>query len=329
MKVFRTVVLLVHLVLLFLLLGMLLNAYVPPKVFPFFNLLSLGFPILIIGYILITLYWIVYWKKRALFFLVAGFLFLNPTKRWVNLSSTPTEKSNLKIVTFNVKGGQMGIDKIEEYIKQQNADIVLLQEDGGNRFNFNNLKKGEHIPVVSLYTKLKILDHKNILTGNFEDINAYSDYTDVEVEGKPIRIINMYLQPFKFEKSKVKLNGNSEEDEAKLKYVIKKLIPTFKIHQEQVAIIRKAIEDSPYPVIVTGDFNSVPNSYEYYHIGDGLLDSFFEVGNGFGTSFHDYKFPLRIDFIFSSPSILPIHHHVDRSTKLSDHFPTSATFYVK
>lgn len=308
---------------------MLLNAYVPPKVFPFFNLLSLGFPILIVGYILITIFWIISWKKRAIFFVVAGFLFFNPMKRWVNISSTPKETANLKIITLNVKGGLLGKEKIEEYINQQDADIVLLQEDGGKDFDFSKLKRGERIPVVSLFTKLKILDHKNILTGNFEDINAYSDYTDVEVNGKPIRVINMYLQPFKFEKSKVKLNGNTEEDEAKLKYVVRKLIPTFKIHQDQVAIIRKAIEDSPYPVIVAGDFNSVPNSYEYYHLGDGLLDSFYEVGNGLGTSFHDYKFPLRIDFIFTSKSITPINHHVDRSTTLSDHFPTSATFNIK
>lgn len=329
MKVFRTIVLLLHIALFFLLLGTLLNAYVPPKILPWFNLLSLGFPILIFGYVLLTLFWIFSWKKRAFLFLALGLLFISPTKRWANYSSTSKEIANLKIITFNVKGGKFGKENIENYINQQNADIVLLQEDGGIDYDFKDLSSGKKIPVVSLYSKYKILDHKNIMTGNYDDVNAYSDYSDIEIEGKTIRVINMYLQPFKFEKSKVKLNGNSEEDEEKLRYVIKKLIPTFKLHQDQVAEIRKIIDDSPYPVIVAGDFNSVPNSYEYYHLGNGLLDSFFKVGNGIGTSFHDYKFPLRIDYIFSSPSIIPINHHVDRSTTLSDHFPTSASFRIK
>lgn len=329
MKIFRTIILLLHIALFFLLVGTLLNAYVPPQIFPWFNLLSLGFPILILGYTVLTFIWIFLRKKRALLFLVLGLLFINPVKRWVNYTSAPKAVANLKIITFNVKGGKFGKENIENYINQQNADIVLLQEDGGIDYNFKDLSSGTKIPVVSLYSKYKILDHKNIITGNYDDVNAYSDYSDVEIKGKTIRIINMYLQPFKFEKSKVKLNGNSEEDEAKLRYVIKKLIPTFKLHQDQVAEIRKIIDASPYPVIVAGDFNSVPNSYEYYHLGNGLLDSFLEVGNGMGTSFHDYKFPLRIDFILSSPSVVPVYHQVDRSTTLSDHFPTSVSFSIQ
>lgn len=127
----------------------------------------------------------------------------------------------------------------------------------------------------------------------------------------------------------VKLDGNSDEDKQKIKNVVKRLIPTFKMHQEQVAMIRKAIDASPYPVFVTGDFNSVPNSYEYYHLSEGLKDAFVESGRGSGTSFHDYKFPLRIDYIFTSPSIKPISYQVDRSVHLSDHFPVISTFSLQ
>ena len=127
----------------------------------------------------------------------------------------------------------------------------------------------------------------------------------------------------------VKLNGNSDEDERKVKNVIKRMIPTFKMHQEQISTIRESIDNSPYPVILAGDFNSVPNSYEYYHLLDGLQDAFVEAGQGSGTSFHDYKFPIRIDYIFSSKTIKPLSYKVDRSVKLSDHFPVMATFKLE
>ncbi|MGS0748127.1 hypothetical protein [Halpernia sp. GG3] len=53
------------------------------------------------------------------------------------------------------------------------------------------------------------------------------------------------------------------------------------------------------------------------------------AGSGSATSFHDYKFPIRIDYIFTSKEIEPISYKVDRSARLSDHFPVIATFKLK
>jgi len=256
-----------------------------------------------------------------------GLFLLNPIKRWINYSTQSKEIANLKIISFNIKGGKLEIENIQEYINQQNADIVLLQEDGGHEYQFKNLKKDHSAPIVSTYSKYKTIAYKELFAGMYnEEFNAFSQYSDIEIKGKTYRIINTYLQPFKFDKSMVRLNGNSEEDEQKVKDIVKRLIPTFKMHQEQVDIIRKSIDESPYPVILAGDLNSVPNSFEYYHLGKDLKDAFFEVGKGSGTSFHDYKFPIRIDFIFTSPSVKPVTYQVDRSVKLSDHFPVLATF---
>lgn len=327
MKILRLILLILHLATLFMLLGVLLNAYVPPKVFPWFNLLSLGFPVLMFGYVLLTFFWIFSWKKRAFLFMFLGLFLLNPIKRWINYSTQSKEIANLKIISFNIKGGKLEIENIQEYINQQNADIVLLQEDGGHEYQFKNLKKDHSAPIVSTYSKYKTIAYKELFAGMYnEEFNAFSQYSDIEIKGKTYRIINTYLQPFKFDKSMVRLNGNSEEDEQKVKDIVKRLIPTFKMHQEQVDIIRKSIDESPYPVILAGDLNSVPNSYEYYHLGKDLKDAFFEVGKGSGTSFHDYKFPIRIDFIFTSSSVKPVTYQVDRSVKLSDHFPVVATF---
>lgn len=309
--------------------GVLLNAYVPPKIFPWFNLLSLGFPILIIGYVLFTFFWIFSWKKRAFVFMFLGLFFLNPVKRWINYSSESKETANLKIVSFNIKGGKFGIQEIQDYIKQQNPDIVLLQEDSGLEHKLGTLHKDFESPLVSTYSKYKTLNHKELFAGMYNDqFNAYAEYSDIQINGKIFRVVNFYLQPFKFEKSMVKLNGDGEDDKKKVKDIVKRLIPTFKAHQEQVNMIKESIENSPYPVIVAGDFNAVPNSYEYYSVSKGLKDAFFEVGKGSGTTFHDYKYPLRIDYIFTSESIKPVSYKVDRTVKLSDHFPVIATFKI-
>ncbi|WP_312901981.1 endonuclease/exonuclease/phosphatase family protein [Chryseobacterium taichungense] len=330
MKVLRLILFVVHIGVFFLLAAMLLNAYVPPKTFPWFNLLSLGFPILISGYVILTLFWIFSWKKRAFVFLFLGLMFFKPVIRWINYSPQKNETPDLKVLTMNAKGGYYGIDHINDYISSQNADIVMLQEYGGHmKYHFDGLKQAPDSWVIQVFSKHRIIEQKQLIESDPTYNNAYASQTDIEIRGKIYRFINVYLQPFKFKKNMVKLVGKSEEDEQKVKNVVKRLIPTFKMHQEQISSIRESIDNSPYPVILAGDFNSVPNSYEYYHLLDGLQDAFVEAGKGSGTSFHDYKFPIRIDYIFSSKNIKPLTYKVDRSVKLSDHFPVMATFKLE
>jgi endonuclease/exonuclease/phosphatase family metal-dependent hydrolase len=121
----------------------------------------------------------------------------------------------------------------------------------------------------------------------------------------------------------VKLNGNTEENEQKVKGVVKTLNPYFQ-NTSGSGKDSEVIENSPYPVIIAGDFNSVPNSYEYYHLAEGLEDAFMTAGRGSATSFHDYKFPIRIDYVFSSKSLSATSYVVDRSVSISDHYPVIA-----
>ena len=108
-----------------------------------------------------------------------------------------------------------------------------------------------------------------------------------------------------------------------------KFLPVFKIHQNQIHEIKKLIAESPYPVILGGDFNAMPSSYEYYQISESLTDAFVEAGNGSATSFHDYKFPIRIDYIFSSKSLRATNYFVNREIGYSDHYPVFADFHFE
>jgi endonuclease/exonuclease/phosphatase (EEP) superfamily protein YafD len=324
-KVFRLILLILHLGILFLLLGTLLNAYVPPKVFPWFNLLSLGFPVLIILYVILTIFWVFSWKKRAFVFMFIGLAFINPVKRWVNYSSPKKGDTEIKVVSFNTRAGGRGNEGIAPYLKSQNADVILLQEDAGREYEFEGYQKANPSIGLTVLTKHKIISQK-VIDPQDEDVRVAGLEVDIEINGKVYRFIDVYLNPFHFEKEMVKLNGNTDANEQKVKDVIKRLIPTFKKHQDQVDLIQQSIESSPYPVILTGDFNSVPSSYEYYHLSEGLEDAFLTAGKGSATSFHDYKFPIRIDYVFSSKSLRALSYEVDRSVRISDHYPVIVKF---
>lgn len=313
-----------HLFIIVLLLGTLLNDYVSPKTFPWFNLLSLAFPVLMIFNVLLCVIWIILWKKRAIFFLLVSLLFLNPVRRWVNFTEKVSEKPNLKIVTMNIRSGIMGREKIYDYLKNTDADLIIGQEYG-SEFNIPGyIYRTNKYEIVALNSKTEIINQQKLATAG----NGNAFFADIKFNGKIIRVVNVYLNPFSFDKAKVKPTEDLETNKTKAIYILKRLIPTFKIHQQEVLDIRKAIDDSPYPVILAGDFNSVPNSYEYYTLGKDLTDAFVEVGRGSSTSFHDYKFPIRIDYIFTSKEIKPISYRVNRSVKLSDHFPVIAEFKI-
>ena len=316
----------IHLFIFILLVCTLLNAYISLQVFPYFNILSIVFPYLLCIHIIFTLIFIFKKKKNAWLAIVSLLLFYTPTKRWVRISFTENQPQNgklkIKVLSYNVKYGSKGWPKIRDYIRSQNADFIFVQEKDTNHAVRQDLVK---YPSVILKTKHKILRQQDLMN---DYCSGNSFYADVLMHGKIIRIVNVYLEPFRLNKSMLKVKDNLEATDKSQTFfgIFDHLIPTFRIHQMQVEKIRRAVETSPYPVIMAGDFNAAPNSWEYYHLEKGLNDAFLTAGNGSATSFHDYKIPLRLDYIFTSPHFKALKYKVHREVKLSDHFPVIAEF---
>ena len=321
------VFLIIHILLIVVLLSTFANAWIPPHYFSKLNLLSLAFPYLFILHLLFTVIWFFKQRKTAVVFLMVTLFFYNPVRRWVNFRPQQIVQfgqKNIKVLTYNVKYGSFGWPTVKKYINDQNADIILVQEKDTSTALRKDLVK---YPSVILKTKHKILRQGNLLN---DDSKGNSFYADIEISGRIIRVINVYLEPFKLNKNMLGIDdeNSKKQEKNKMAALFSRLIPTFKTHENQVKKIRKAVDKSPYPVILAGDFNSVPNSWEYYNLGKDLDDAFMKVGNGSSTSFHDYKFPLRIDYIFTSKSIKPLNYKVDYSVKLSDHYPVIAEFLL-
>ncbi|MBL0356684.1 MAG: endonuclease/exonuclease/phosphatase family protein [Chitinophagaceae bacterium] len=141
------------------------------------------------------------------------------------------------------------------------------------------------------------------------------------------RVFNIHLQSLKFSDGNLAYIDNpsleSKQDLQRSKSLINKFRHGFLQRQVQADRIRAEIDKSPYPVIVCGDLNDVPNSYAYQTIGSGLQNAFAEKGSGLGRTFSGIAPTLRIDNIFAAKAFT-VNQFLRIPIKLSDHFPIIA-----
>jgi endonuclease/exonuclease/phosphatase family metal-dependent hydrolase len=158
-------------------------------------------------------------------------------------------------------------------------------------------------------------------------------YSDILFHSDTLRIFNVHLQSIRFEK-----DDYAFMDTARLKYsndqmneiraIGSRLKTAFTQRAEQAQIIANYIMDSPYEVVVMGDFNDTPQSYAYRKIRKGIQDAFRKAGGGFGNTYSG-EFPsFRIDYIMHGEALVP--YEFERiKIDYSDHFPITTWLYLQ
>lgn len=189
----------------------------------------------------------------------------------------------------------------------------------------NNFLRGQHFGTI-IFSRYPIIN-RQFLSFPPYDYNSDFQYADIVKDGDTIRIFNIHLQSLKFsEGNRAYIDYptlESEQDIKRSKSVISKFKHGFLRRQAQVNNVKREIDKSPYPVILCGDFNDVPNSYAYQTIEEDLQNAFAEKGAGLGRTFTGISPTLRIDNIFASPSF-SVNQFVRVPVELSDHFPIIA-----
>jgi len=188
-----------------------------------------------------------------------------------------------------------------------------------------------HFGVV-IFSKYPIIK-KQTVSFYPNNYNSIFQYVDIVKGEDTIRVFNVHLQTLRFSKSNLKyIEQPTIEDEnaaiKESKNIIGKFKRGFLKRQVQADRIRAEIEESPYPVIITGDFNDVPNSYAYHTIGKEMKNAFVEKGSGLGRTFSGISPVLRIDNIFTDKKMDVLQFQVFNK-KLSDHFPIVADVQMR
>ena len=148
-------------------------------------------------------------------------------------------------------------------------------------------------------------------------------FADVEVGEDTVRIYNVHL-------ASMSIEAEAFENYDSAKQVYRQTLG--KLHQgsleraKQIKVLREHINNSPYEVILMGDLNEIPYSNAYFKLSESLVNAFELAGRGFGFTYNRILFFLRIDHIFSTPSLIPLQFTTHNEVDYSDHYPISATF---
>lgn len=271
------------------------------------------------------------------------------------LAKKPSEKLPVGFLSYNVRlfnyynwlEDTEARDKIFSLISEKEPAILCLQEiystesgsipqlsidssQANSRFSHfayttGKILKGKY--GIATFTAFPIINRGEI---RFSGTTNLSIYTDIVVYSDTIRIFNNHLQSIRLKKKNYDfiemLNpGNEEEAMDEILDISSRLKYAFIKRAQQADILSRNILNSPYPVIVCGDFNDTPVSYTYRKIRGKLKDAFIESGRGFGNTYWG-KFPsYRIDYILYSKDITSAKFETIK-VNYSDHFPVSCTF---
>ena len=318
-----------------------LVAYLNPATWWVIGFLGLTLPYLIVVLIFSLIFWLIFNPKYSLIPLLALLVGIQQIKVLFafhpGASFSYTKPNNdLRIVTWNVRNfvplsNRKAKEKytregVADAVARTDADIVCLQEfnnsttrpDADNiglfskkyPYNFysrDQEKKAGYYEYGSIiFSRYPIIASQRI---PYEGINPESlIFIDILKGTDTIRIFTTHLQSFKFTGNDYdgmeKIKEQDEEAVQASKSIIKKMKLAFTRRGLQATRVKNALDNSPYPTIICGDFNDVPNSYTYFKIKGNYKDAFLLQSFGIGRTYNALAPTLRIDYILADPRFI-------------------------
>jgi len=237
-------------------------------------------------------------------------------------------------------------NEVLQYLVSQDADVLCLQEVDvykdskyltladvkatlGKKYPYSyidfSIYDKRHQFGTMVWSKYPLINKQSI---HYETRGNLSNRCDIVVGKDTIRLFNNHLESYNFtsaDLADVDSLRNYEGFLATFKRLKAKWQRAIPLRNKQAQIVRAEIDASPYPVIVTGDFNSIALSYAYFQLSSGLHDAWRTVHPWrWGATCEHRGVGLRIDYILSSPELLPTRCDII-DTSGSDHKPLLAT----
>lgn len=324
------------------------------------SFLPLVMPLLLLGNLVMLLFWILRWRAMAFLPLAIAVLGIGATGLFFKPTLTKDYgqqdiNADVKVMTYNVMGMNNRVNnrlisslgQISEAIDSVRPDILCIQEFQSTRtasrkrfdshiswLNYSRVRykidTGQDYGWgIATYSRYPIANCGYI---DFEGVTNSAMWCDVVIRRDTIRVFNAHLQSTSISDADQDFISNMEfvsdtTRNEKFKNIFHKLKLNYTIRAIQADSVKAAIERSPYKVIVCGDFNDTPLSYTYHRMRSGLNDSFKKAGHGAAYTFKGFFNLLRIDYVLYSDELKAVQYD-SPYFESSDHKPVVVTFAI-
>jgi endonuclease/exonuclease/phosphatase family metal-dependent hydrolase len=322
-----------------------LAIYISPDKWWIPSLFGMAYPFILGVNVVFILLWLLLKPRYMLFSVIAILIGWGFVTRYIQFTGKNIEQGDIKVLSYNVQyfngagaNQKETADKIVEFLKEQNADIICLQEV--------RLRKNSIFNIANTVAQLGTINHYQFARSSttfgsvtmtrypvlnmgeirFENSRNMSIFTDVLIGKDTVRIFNVHLQSYLIDPNRYDVIDSPDFTEEKNLREMREIGTKFKtaveLRASQVREIRRYIDASPYHVLVCGDFNDTPTSFSYNKLRGNLKDAFVSSGKGIGRTYVGKLPSFRIDNIFHSTGFQSFNFKT-YDFRVSDHLPVS------
>lgn len=335
-----------------------LSTMVSPATISWLYLFGISYPFWLVGTLISIVLFLLFRSKFAIIPLLALLFGWNIHGSYLQLLPKFQGDSNaesLKVMSYNVRlfdlynwsENTKTRDRILALIAEEDPDIICFQEfyhtdrEGVFETRDTLLKMLPFVDLHEKYThKMRGKQYFGVATFSrfpivargeipFEtDYNNFCIYSDLKVGEDTIRMFNTHMASIRFQKEDYTFLESSESPENTFlggQRIMKRLLAAAISRTEQSDRIHSAVKESPYEVVLCGDFNDTPVSYAYQSLRESLNDAFISKGSGIGNTYIGAFPSFRIDYILYSEGMETLSFEV-LPDKHSDHHAIVAEF---
>ena len=334
-----------------------LNPYIDPNHFIWTTSFGLAFWEILFYNVLILMLLLIMKSRKAWISVIALLIAVPGFGKSYSRGHQETADGSIRIMSYNVHNfkhldGETDTERfarqVMNMVREQNPDILCCQEFGGFKAR---ISRPQCIQLFADSTGFQYVyyNRKNNYAGNvvfskypIEKVSEVSDFAkensygvmvsvDAGEKGK-FHVANIHLLSYLITDSEIESLTTPQERqqyEALGKKLLKKLNFAFQCRSEEHQKVLNGLAPIEGPVVVCGDFNEPPLSYNYRQMQKaGFVDTFTKVGHGIKPTYAGKLPLLRIDYVWANDGVTPLSFKRHR-WKASDHYPIMLDFTIQ
>ena len=334
-----------------------INAFINPQHFIFTTVFGLAFWEIFLYNVLVFFLLMMLRSRCAWLSVIALLISIPGFNKSFSFGKKSEAPDSFRIMSYNVhifnhvdgetKKEQFA-NQVMDLVRQQDPDILCCQEfrdfkSGVSRkkciedfaqaiglpyFYYNRKSNYGGNVVFSKYPITKVDENSG-----FGQEHTYGVMVSVDAGDKGrFYVANVHLLSYRITDTEIDILTNHEQRQEGFdslgRNILKKLNYAFQRRSDELQRVLNGMPEVDAPVLICGDFNEPPLSYNYQQMRKaGFVDTFTKAGRGIKPTYAGKLPLLRIDYIWADSQVAPLNYKRIRQ-KASDHYPILLDFFV-